>query len=146
MAMMKESRVAVDGSAVVGLGVFAFTYLAILFVNAHILAHSPASGETEAQGGALFGLYEALLFLASLVALGSHAAGLAWTRRRFRRLRPSLLLGLEVLIAAVSAGLTLLADPSTVGIPGGFLILLFGPANVTVAIYAAVDAIRSRRV
>lgn len=124
---------------------FAFTYLAILLVNAHIGPHSPDPGETEAQSGALFGLYEVFLFLASLVALGSHAAGLAWARRRFRRLRAGLLLGFEVLIAALSAGLALLADPSTVGIPAGFLVLLLGPANITVATYAAVDAIRSRR-
>jgi hypothetical protein len=134
----------VDGVAALGLCVFGFIHFAVLFIAGYVVTRRPDPGETEQQRMAAFGVYMLFVSGASFVALGSHAAALAWSRRRFRSPQPGMLVVLQVAIATVSAGLLLLSQPERTSTLGALLILLLGPANITLATYAAVNLLLSR--
>ena len=130
---------AVDYPAAIGLCLFAFTYFMVLLV----IAQHAEPGTTEEQRRTL-GITELAIIGATFLALGSHAAALAWTRRHFRRLGPGMLLGLEGVIAALSAALTLLIAGEGPALGPVALMGLLGPANVTLAVYGLVNALKSR--
>jgi hypothetical protein len=139
-----RARAEIDYPAAAGLCVFAFTHFGILLLSGYIAAQQADPGDTEEQRRNGFGMYTMLIVGMTLLALGSHAAALAWSRRRFRYLAPSVLIALEVVIAVLSAALALLLIGANTGPTAQLLIALLGPANVTLAIFRLMNKLESR--
>ena len=129
-----NARLGIDYPAAMGLCLFSLTYFAVLFQIGYVDARQAEPGTTEQQRSAGFGIYVLFIMGATLLALGSHAAALGWTRRRFRYVAPVTLLAFEGLIGALSAGLALLFVRGTAGFGAQVLVALLGPANVTLAV------------
>jgi hypothetical protein len=108
-----QPRAEIDYPAAVGLCVFAFTHFGILLLSGYIAAQQADPGDTEEQRRNGFGMYTMLIVGMTLLALGSDAAALAWSRRRFRYLAPSVLIGV-VQVRAV--GYASVQD--TISLPG----------------------------
>jgi hypothetical protein len=138
-----QARSGIDYPVAIGLCVFALTHFIVLTLTAYIAVQADPSATPE-QRRTAFGVSLPFIIGGSLVALGSHAAALAWTRRRFRYVALGMLLGLEALVAVLSAALILLLRETTE--PGAeLLIVLVGPANVTLATYWLVNVFKSRQ-
>ncbi|HEY2854354.1 MAG TPA: hypothetical protein VGJ18_15975 [Gemmatimonadaceae bacterium] len=142
---MNESRVNIDYPAALGLCVFAFTHFVVLDVIGYLVLRLRESGLGEEQLAANFSVYLVIIIGASLVALGSHAAALAWTRQRLRRIAPVTLLTLEGAIAVMSACLTALTAPNTRHLWAPLAVVILGPANVTLVTYTIVNRMRAGR-
>jgi hypothetical protein len=138
---MRESRV--DTAAAVGLLVFTLVYFGAAALQSYVEVYGPELVATAEQRQTSFFMALVNQSLFTLLAVGSHALGLAWVRRHFRPLRLGSLVAMEALVGAMSVAVSLLGRLVSGWL--AFVVILVAPANVTLLAYAVLDALHSAR-